>query len=631
MGRVRDHASALNFTRSEKAVIATSLLALLAMTSSTTPAPSSTFPRTAWFESDRFGLFIHWNACAALEGRFDGEQVRQTDYGEWLRARNRVPRADWDRAIKLMHVTPETVEGWAEAAKEAGMKYVVFVAKHHDGLAYWPSTISDYTLNKVAGVKFDVIETLKKACDKRGLKLGFYYSHWHDWEHPFGWGDFWDYNSKDPKQYEGHPDFFFYGGEGYRDNLTPEQFDKYWREKSMPEVKELIQRYHPALLWFDCWQPRSATNMTEKQVHDMLAMIRATDPTVVVNSRLGIDKIGPDGIDYETLGDNEFPHQKIGHPWESAVTFGLSWGYSRDDQDWRPTTYFVRNLVRNISLGGNLLINFGPRADGRPPQEALDRMHAIGKVLSANREGFYDCGYTPFEESTQDWGLTTVDEHKHVLYLHVFDWPVDGVVRVNGLLTKVKSVTLTGVGAKIPFVQSGPSVHILGPLSMPIEYDTVIKVELDGPLEVDNQTIGEINDGGIAMQADRATLTGVQKEKPYEGSTKLESQMGGWTADGASASWSVYVPEAGARPVTVGYACTVPVAGQGFTVSAGPGLEISATTEMTQANWSEFRPFTIGTINFPHPGKYTITVRPSGPVKDELFKLLWVHLGRVGG
>ena len=395
----------------------------------------------------------------------------------------------------------------------------------------------------------------------------------------------------------------------------------------MPQVKELIQRYHPALLWFDCWQPLSATNMTEKQVHDMLLMIRQTDPNVVVNSRLGIEKIGPDGIDYETLGDNEFPHQRIGHPWESAVTFGLSWGYSRDDQNWRPATYFIRNLVRNISLGGNLLINFGPRADGKPPQEALDTMRSIGLCLHANREGFYGCGYTPFEESTQDWGLTTAAEAHHRLYLHVFDWPVDGVVRVNGLLSHVRSVSLGSTGQRLGFTQSGPSVHVSGSLSMPVEYDTVLCVEYDGDLHVDNTLPGEINDGGIALQSPTATLAGVQPETPYEGSTKLPHQIGGWTAPGAFASWKFYVPSAGPREITVSYACTVGVAGQRFTVSAGPGLEAAAVTEATQANWSEFRPFKVGAFNFPAAGYYTLTVRPSGPVREELFKLLWVHVG----
>lgn len=586
--------------------------------------------RTAWFEAARFGLFIHWNACAALEGRFDGEPVRQTHYGEWLRARNRVPRADWDAALRQMHVTPEVVEGWAEAAKEAGMKYLIFVAKHHDGLAFWPSAISDYTLNNLAGVGFDVIGKLKEACEARGIVLCFYYSHWHDWEHPYGWGNFWDYNSDDPGQFEGHDDFFFYSGEGHRDNPTPEQFDHYWRTKSMPQVKELIERYRPGMMWFDCWQPLSATNMTPKQVGDMLAMIREADPTVIVNSRLGIEEVGPDGIDYETLGDNEFPRHRIGHPWESAVTFADSWGYSRDDLNWRPTAYFVRNLVRNVSLGGNLAINFGPQADGRPPEEALDRMRAIGQCLRANGEGFYGCGYTPFDEQVQDWGLTTVDEANGRLYLHVFDWPVDGVVRVNGLKAPVLSAALASTGESLSFRQSGQSVHVAGPRSMPIPYDTVVRLELGGGLEVDNATLGEINGGGVPMPVSRASLVGARAETPYEGSTKLPVQAGGWGAPGASASWEIYVPEAGKRPLTVGYACAAEVAGQRFVVSAA-GQELAAETKATHRNWSDFRPFPLGHFHFPEPGRYRITIEPAAEVRTELFKLLWLFLGKSPG
>jgi alpha-L-fucosidase len=588
---------------------------------------SATHDRSAWFEDARFGLFIHWNACAALEGRFAGEPVRQTEYGEWLRARNRVPRKDWDEAIKKLHVTPDIVEGWAESARQAGMRYVIFVSKHHDGLAYWPSEFSDYTLNKLAHVDFDIVDTLKKACDARGLKLGFYYSHWHDWEHPFGWGNFWDLNSNDPSQFEGYNDFFFWGGEGYRDNLTVEQFDEYWRQKSMAQVQELIRRYHPALFWFDCWRRRSDTNMTQKQVEDMLEMIRREDPAIIVNSRLDITSIdGDSGVDYETLGDNEFPHLRIGHPWESAVTFALSWGFSRDDQNWRPATYFIRNLVRNISLGGNLVINFGPMADGRPPSEALTCMTSIGKCLNTNGEGFYGCGYTPFEEHTQDWGLTTVDEKQNALYLHVFDWPVDGIIRVNGLKTVVSSVTQCYECTPLTFTQQGQSVHIHGPLSMPVAYDTVIRLNLSGQIDVDNLAIGELNGGGIALQAARAQVKDVAKEKPFEDSTKLEWQLGDWQNPESSATWTVCIPSAGHWSVKACYACRKDVAGQSFSVINETGSIITQTTRTTQLNWSEFRPFEVGLLHFDQPGMHRITVHPCNRVDTELFKLLWLFL-----
>lgn len=603
----------------------------LAWVALTLTTPSSIAPvaesRTAWFENARFGMFIHWNGCAALAGRYLGEPVRQSEYAEWIRSRNRVRRDDWDAGIKQFHVTPEVVDGWAEAAKMAGMKYVIFVAKHHDGLAFWPSKVSNYTLNKLARVKFDVIATLKKACDRRDLKLCLYYSHWQDWEDPHGYGNFWEFNSKDPTQFKGRDDLFFYGGEQFRDNLSAAQFDDYWRRKSMPQVQELMDAYHPAIMWFDCWRDRGDTDMTALQVGDLLAQIRRTDPLCLVNSRIGISTIGgPAGVDYETTGDNEFPDRRIDHPWESPITFAESWGFSRDDQAWHPTTYFVRNLVRNVSLGGNLVVNIGPEADGSIPEEAMVRLREIGRCIRDNRDGFYGCGYTPFFESSQDWGLTTTRGDR-TLFLHVFDWPVDGVVRVNGLKAQATAVRLCGNDSPLRFEQTGTSVHVFGPKSRPFPYDTVIRVDLGAPIAADNDTVGEIAGGSIALQASRAALVGVKNEKPVAGSTKLPFQIGGWDAPGAVASWSIFVPSAGRRRVTVGYACAVSFEAGGFRVSAGPGCEVAGKVEATMSNWTEFRPFVLGEIDFPKAGPYVVTVRPDSKPDRELFKLLWVHLG----
>ena len=418
--------------------------------------------RTAWFEEARFGLFIHWSACSALEGRYCGEPVRQGWYGEWLRARNRVPRADWDKGIRQMQITPARVDAWAEAAKQAGMKYVIFVAKHHDGLAFWPSKVSDYTYNRLSGVSFDVIGRLKKACDARGLKLCFYYSQWQDWEDPDGWGNFWEFNSKDPKQFEGRDNLQFWDGSLFRDNLTSEGFDRYWRRKSMPQVEELIRNYHPAIMWFDCYIPRKATVMTDTQLGDMLAHDPQARPAVprqfTPAHRLALAATtAPTTRRWATTNS---PTSGSAIRGKVQSPFHWSWGYNRDDQNWRPTTYFVRNLVRNTSLGGNLVINIGPLADGTVPEEALVRMKEIGRCLAANREGITGCGFTPFEERTQDWGLTTTrraPDGSHQLFLHVFDWPIDSIVRVNGLKTKVRAARLS---ANRPFARLQATGHL---------------------------------------------------------------------------------------------------------------------------------------------------------------------------
>jgi alpha-L-fucosidase len=584
--------------------------------------------RTAWFEEARFGMFIHWSASSALEGRYCGEPVRQGVYGEWLRARNRVPRADWDAAVATMKITPEKVDAWAEAARDAGMKYIIFVAKHHDGLAFWPSKVSDYTYNKVSGVSFDVIGRLKEACDKRGLKLCFYYSQWQDWEDRNGWGNFWEYNSKDPAQYDAQGNFQYWDGSMYRDNLDSAGFDRYWRAKAMPQVEELIRNYKPAIVWFDCYIPRERTVMTGKQLGDMTAMIRRLDPQCLINSRLPTTKIGGDeGADYETLGDNELGHQRVEHPWESAMTFALSWGYNRDDQNWRPTTYFVRNLVRNISLGGNFVINIGPLADGTIPDEARVRLTEIGRSVNANKEGIRGCGYTPFEEGTQDWGLTTVrrlPDGTSQLYLHVFDWPVDGVVRVNGLKTKVRAACLPATGVSLSFRQAGVSMHVETAGVTPQPYDTVIRLDLEGPADVDNSIIGERNGGDIVMQAAQAACSGVKKERPDGGSTKLPSQLGGWSANDASASWRIAIPAAGKYRVRICYAAALDDAGKEFVISAGKGLDLRGRTVGTHRNRGEFRTFDLGALELPQAGECTLSVSPAGPVNGELFKLLWV-------
>lgn len=176
---------------------------------------------------------------------------------------------------------------------------------------------------------------------------------------------------------------------------------------------------------------------------------------------------------------------------------------------------------------------------------------------------------------------------------------------------------------------AGQSVHIKAPQTAPVPIDTVIKLQLVGPLEVDNVTIGEINGGGIALQAARAILHGAQLETPYEGSTKLPFQIGGWSVDHARAEWPISVSQAGLREVTISYAATVESSGQGYEVAIDGNLRLSAKVQPTQLNWSEFRPMTVGQIDFPKAGAYALAVRPSAEVPMELFKLLWVYLSVV--
>lgn len=480
-----------------------------------------TTTRTEWFEQARLGMFIHWSAGAVDGARFQGEKLRNpVPYGEWLRCRNRVPREEYDKLISKMTFTQEEADRWAETAHNAGMKYLLFVAKHHDGLAYWPSDVSDYTFDKLTGLDIDVCDMVAKACKKYGLKLGFYYSQWQDWEHPYGFGNFWDYEN-DASLLPRGDEWLDKVNNGvlFRPTLAKENYLKYWREKSLPQVKELINRYNPEILWFDMYCPRELSNMTEKECRELLDLVREESPSCIVNTRLGISEVGENGVDFQTLGDNQLGFEFKNHPWESSVTLNHSWGYNRDDLDYKTPRFFIESLVSNIAMGGNLQINIGPKADGTITREAENTFSEIGLCIKGNRgKGFYNNTYAGFEKESQDWGLITKERgEKNKIYLHVFEWPLDGIIRVNGLRNKIQQITLAATGEKLEHLDWGYTKHIQVPNKQSVAYDVVLEVEFEGNIEIDNSMLGEINNGGYYLPAKKASLQSSKLMSPLQG------------------------------------------------------------------------------------------------------------------
>lgn len=589
--------------------------------------------RVKWFEDTRLGTMIHWSLCTPAAGRFNGEVLRNSTYAEWLRLHNKVQRADWDQMAKRMPITEEAIEDWVVTTKRGGFKYLTFVTKHHDGVAFWNSKVSDYTYGNLSGTHFDVLKCLKEKCDKHGIILCAYYSHWLDWGDENGTNNDWDYADGNKPGFD-----LDAAGRGeidapFRKLPTREQYDKYWREKAMPQVAELIKDYGIKLLWFDCWRkdPVKETPMTQKQLDDMLSMIRSLDPTVLVNTRLGIHEVGDNGVDFETMADNEFPENKKSHTWETAATFNHSWGYNRDDQGWRSTTYFVREIVQSISKGGNVMLNIGPRADGSIPQEIKTRMEEIGKVIRTNKEGFYGTGPTPFSSELQDWGLITQRKDKNGtrLYLHVFEWSSDGIIRVNGLKNKVKSARILSLNKKVEVKQSGLLLHILGPVSEPCSYDSVIELVIEGDTQVENGFCGEINFGGIHSGIKTAKLSGgtaiISGEKlSPENWVASPSSIGKWEKEGAKAEWRIYVPEAGEKSLRICYACDSIAAGQFYKVTISDVGSIKAKTLPGPRGFKEFYTRHLGKVKFPHAGMYTVSVTPVGVPDRELFYLNWL-------
>lgn len=592
--------------------------------------------RVQWFEEARLGAMIHWSLCTPAAGRFYGEGVRNSGYSEWLMAHNKVQTVDWIEMAKRMPITDAAIDDWVKTIKDGGFKYLTFVTKHHDGVAFWNSEVDDFTFGKLSGTNFDVLKCVKEKCEKYGIVLCAYYSQWLDWVDTNGTFNDWEYASGREKGFDRVA-----AGRGdieapLRQLPTREQYDIYWRKKAMPQVAELITKYGVKLFWFDCWRadPVGTTPMTQKQLDDMLAMIRELDPTVLVNTRLGIHTVGDNGVDFQTMGDNYFPTKPIPHTWETAATINHSWGYNRDDQNWRSTTYFVREIVKAIYKGGNVMLNIGPRADGSIPKEIRTRMLEIGEVIKKNKVGFYGTLPTPFEEDSQDWGLITQRKENGMtkLYLHVMEWPSDGVIRVNGLKNKVLNAYIPSIDKTVRFNQKGLLLHVLAPSKEPCDFDSVIEIDIEGDTDVENGFCGEINFGGISIPARKASLTeGLEcksdnTQSPY-GIAPISVSK--WTGE-SLATWKVYIPEASERDLLISYACDSAWVGQEYEVeivglTVFKGKTLTGPVDLLKKH-NEYYTHLLGKVKFPTSGIYEVKVRPKKVTSIELFKLNWLFI-----
>lgn len=187
--------------------------------------------RAGWFKEARYGMFIHWGLYSAAEGMWKGEKHRNANnYAEWIRYRNRIGKEEYGALAKRFEWSTINPEEWVKLAKDAGMKYIIITAKHHDGVALWDTKADEYSLPRLSGMNRDVIKEMAAACRKYGVKLGFYYSHWIDWGHPYGW----DHNLE------------------LRGHVTDEQYNQYWQQKVIPQVRELLTNYGDGK-----WQPSS--------------------------------------------------------------------------------------------------------------------------------------------------------------------------------------------------------------------------------------------------------------------------------------------------------------------------------------------------------------------------------------
>lgn len=423
--------------------------------------------RIQWWREARFGMFVHWGVYSLPGGEWKGKKVG--GYAEHLMRKEKISRNEYLELSHHFNPVNFNAEQWVLQAKAAGMKYFIITAKHHDGFAMYNSGVSDFDIIDQTPFKRDPMAELAAACKKHGMRFGFYYSHAFDWEHPDAPGNDWEYNNPGG-------DKLLHGGARWYDehpDLLPKA-QKYVTEKSIPQIKELINKYHPDILWFD-----TPHKLPLSENIRILKAIRETDPRVVVNGRLARSADISFG-DYKNTADRPAEFYPVTGDWEAIPTTNESYGYSKYDSSHKSVAFFVQLMAKAASRGGNLLMNIGPKGDGTFDTKDVAILKGIGQWVDKNYESVGGAGTSGMQ--WQNWGVTTRKGNK--LYLHIFEWPLDGILHVSGLPAMVKKAYFLANVAKKPLVFKHKQGVIHLTVQLPAKAvdtaNTVVVLELGG-------------------------------------------------------------------------------------------------------------------------------------------------------
>jgi alpha-L-fucosidase len=395
------------------------------MSAGTLPAMAPTTGDTSWFTHDRFGLFIHWGLYA-LPARH-----------EWVKHHERI--SDEDYQPYFDHFDPDLYDprAWARDARNAGMKYAVLTSKHHEGFCLWDSALTDYKATKTPAGR-DLIRPWVEAFRDEGLKVGFYHSVI-DWHHP----EF-PVDGVHPQRDD----------EAFKTATAGRDVAKY-RAYLHGQTRELLSNYGKIdLIWFDFSYPDrfwGGKGRADWDSEALVKMVRELQPDILINDRLdypeSADFVTPE--QYQPRGWMERDGRRV--VWEACQTLNGSWGYDRDNLDWKSPDLLVRLLVDTVAKGGNLLLNVGPTGRGEFDPRARATLAAIGEWTRLHGRAI--SGATPSE-------LTPPPDCRYTqrgdrLYLHVFAWPMRHL-HLEGLAGKVAYAQLLHDASEIKRIASDP-------------------------------------------------------------------------------------------------------------------------------------------------------------------------------
>jgi alpha-L-fucosidase len=400
--------------------------------------------RMKWWTDARFGMFIHWGLYA-LPARH-----------EWVKNRERMTNKQYEKYFEVFNPDLYNPKEWARMAKEAGMKYVVITAKHHEGFCLFDSKYTDYKSTNTPCGK-DLIREYVDAFRAEGLKVGFYYSLL-DWHHP-------DYtvDRNHPQRQDSDSAYA---------RLNKGRDMSRYREYVKNQVRELLTNYGEiSIIWFDYSFPgKNGKGRADWDSENLLKLARSLQPGIIVDDRLDLKDV-EGGWDFTTPEQYkvdkwpEYNGKRI--PWETCQTFSGSWGYYRDETSWKSPAQLLELLIESVSKGGNLLLNVGPTARGSFDFRAQERLKAMGEWMKVNSRSIYGCTEAPQEFTAPANTLLTYNPETKRLYIHLLDYPLSRV-ELKNMADKVKYVQFLHDASEINMTTDGNDAGNDLILSLPV-------------------------------------------------------------------------------------------------------------------------------------------------------------------
>ena len=460
----------------------------------------------------KFGLFIHWGVYAIPAGVWKGKQVEKL--GEQIMRHADISIPEYEAIAKQFNPVNFDANAIVKMAKDAGMKYVILTSKHHDGFSMFKSGVSDYNIVDYTPYKKDILKELAEACKDNGLKLGLYYS-----------TPDWHFNGPDPERNPVDGKYSVFG----KVSKENENFQ-------VAQLKELLTNYGEIVeLFFDMGEPTFAQSKRFKEV------VKELQPNCLINGRV-MNNQG----DFITMPDNHLPDVPIYDvAWETPGTFYHTWGY----KSWvkgAPLQRQIKKQIRNLSkitcMGGNYLLNIGPKSDGTVVAYEQDVLKGIGTWTKIHKEAIFNTEVNPFKKLP--WGYSSVRTTTKHLYLHVFDWPKNGELIIPGLQNKIKdSYHLSDPNKKSLSVNKKgfDKIITIGKTETNKNLSVVV-VEYEGELSIVDPVITPIKNGTILLKDETAIKHGKYGMLSYRSIIKDETR-----------TWDVFLEDAGTYEVQLIY------------------------------------------------------------------------------